>query len=313
MIIGSREILGNTVSVYGTFEDPLFLAKDVAEWIGHQDVSSMLRGIDEDEKIKLIPPAQLAEGLQPNTEYWFLKEDGAYEVLLTSRLPVAKTFRKGVKKLLHDLRTGAKLLSTPTVPPFPGTDTHHLFYIGDRPLAAPKGFPLSLSVSKTGVVTVRIKEPKPPMPKGSAKMPAKPQKPPEPPVPEELLKLPAPKPNQKTIDDYFFYKGRYPVFEITLTGIHLKAANNILKFLRKYNRQYHFIDAIFNNKSIIPVGFAKNDFYIVVNTLVSQKLVLRDFYRMCLYNAKDAEDLKDLEITYRPGKLAEQQDEERDA
>lgn len=60
----------------GDFENPLFLARDVAEWIEHQDVSSMLRSIDDDEKIKVIPPAHLAEGLQPNTEYWFLTEDG---------------------------------------------------------------------------------------------------------------------------------------------------------------------------------------------------------------------------------------------
>ena len=118
---------------------------------------------------------------------------------------------------------------------------------------------------------------------------------------EELAILPPPKPDQKTIDDYFFYKGRYPVFEITLTGIHLKVANNILKFMRKSSDRikHHYIDAIWSNKSIIPVGFAKNDFYVVVNTLVSQKLVVRDFYRMCLYDAKVVKELEDLglEIT----------------
>ena len=43
-------LMGKTFSVYGTVEEPLFRAKDVAEWIEHSDVSVMLRSVDEDEK-----------------------------------------------------------------------------------------------------------------------------------------------------------------------------------------------------------------------------------------------------------------------
>lgn len=39
--------------MYGTLEEPLFLAKDVAEWIEHSNTSSMLNSIDEDEKLTL--------------------------------------------------------------------------------------------------------------------------------------------------------------------------------------------------------------------------------------------------------------------
>ena len=105
--LGSRDILGKTVTAFGTVENPLFLAKDVAEWIEHSDTSAMLRSIDEDEKIKVkTPPDYLSEGMQANTEYWFLTENGLYEVLFLSRKPIAKEFKKGVKQLLHDLRTG---------------------------------------------------------------------------------------------------------------------------------------------------------------------------------------------------------------
>ena len=56
-IIGSQDILGKTVKVYGGFENPLFLAKDVADWIGHSDAPAMLRGIDDNEKVKVkLPP-----------------------------------------------------------------------------------------------------------------------------------------------------------------------------------------------------------------------------------------------------------------
>ncbi|GHT30403.1 hypothetical protein FACS1894214_0200 [Planctomycetales bacterium] len=54
--LDSREVLGKTVSIYGTYEYPLFPAKDVAEWIEHKDISSMLRAIDDNEKIKRILP-----------------------------------------------------------------------------------------------------------------------------------------------------------------------------------------------------------------------------------------------------------------
>lgn len=42
--------------------------------------------------------------LQANTEYWFLTEDGLYEVLMQSRKPKAKEFKKEVKKILKSIR-----------------------------------------------------------------------------------------------------------------------------------------------------------------------------------------------------------------
>ena len=34
-LISNQQILGRQVNVYGDFENPLFLAKDVAEWIDY--------------------------------------------------------------------------------------------------------------------------------------------------------------------------------------------------------------------------------------------------------------------------------------
>ena len=50
-VIREQEVLGKEFRVYGTVENPLFLAKDVASWIEHSDVSMMLKKIDEDEKL----------------------------------------------------------------------------------------------------------------------------------------------------------------------------------------------------------------------------------------------------------------------
>ncbi|WP_262417784.1 MULTISPECIES: phage antirepressor KilAC domain-containing protein [Bacillus] len=100
-IIDQRELLGHQFKIYGTFEEPLFLAKDVAEWIDY-DVSSlnkMIRHVDEDEKVRKNVPT-----LGGNQESWLLTEDGLYEVLMQSRKPIAKEFKKEVKKILKTIR-----------------------------------------------------------------------------------------------------------------------------------------------------------------------------------------------------------------
>ncbi len=93
-------LIGKTFNVYGTVEEPLFRAKDVADWIEHSDVHKMVQSVDEDEKVRNNVPT-----LGGNQEAWFLTENGVYEVLMLSRKPIAKEFKKEVKKMLHALRT----------------------------------------------------------------------------------------------------------------------------------------------------------------------------------------------------------------
>ncbi|HBG1959205.1 TPA: phage antirepressor KilAC domain-containing protein [Clostridioides difficile] len=106
--IKEQELLGKEFRVYGTLEKPLFLAKDVAEWIEHSNVSTMLSNIEAEEK-ELIQIGTL------NNAYsaWFLTEDGLYEVLMQSRKQIAKQFKKEVKKILKEIRkTGGYIHST---------------------------------------------------------------------------------------------------------------------------------------------------------------------------------------------------------
>ncbi len=99
-IICQQEVLGKDFKVYGDFENPLFLAKDVAEWIEHSNPRMMLKSVDDGEKICVNNPYAL-KGQQ---EQWFLTEDGLYEVLMQSRKPIAKAFKKEVKKILKSVR-----------------------------------------------------------------------------------------------------------------------------------------------------------------------------------------------------------------
>lgn len=105
-VIEQREVLGHELRVYGTAQEPLFLAKDVAEWIeytktsqGYYNVSKMLQVVDEDEKLL----SHLVIGGQTR-EVWMLTEDGLYEVLMNSNKPIAKEFKKKVKEILKQIR-----------------------------------------------------------------------------------------------------------------------------------------------------------------------------------------------------------------
>lgn len=98
-IINEQTVLNKQFKVYGTIQDPLFLAKDVAEWIEHSNSRAMLDSVDEDEKV-----VRIAYTLGGNQKNWFLTENGLYEVLMQSRKPIARAFKKEVKKILKDLR-----------------------------------------------------------------------------------------------------------------------------------------------------------------------------------------------------------------
>ena len=100
-IIDERELLGKHFVMYGTKEEPLFKAKDVAEWLGYKNnnISQVIDCVDEDEKVRYIIPT-----LGGKQECLMLTEDGLYEVLMQSQKPIAKKFKKEVKKILKQIR-----------------------------------------------------------------------------------------------------------------------------------------------------------------------------------------------------------------
>ena len=98
-VLDQRELLGKNFTVYGDFENPLFLAKDVAEWIENKQPSQMLEQVDDEEKLMCLLNIS-----GQNRNYWFLTEDGLYEVLMQSRKPIAKNFKREVKAILRTIR-----------------------------------------------------------------------------------------------------------------------------------------------------------------------------------------------------------------
>lgn len=100
-IFDEREILGKHFCMYGSPDEPLFLAKDVAAWIDYDTnkVGQMLSTIEEEEKF--TSPIFYSGQVR---EMWFVSEDGLYEILMQSRKPIAREFKKQVKEILKSVR-----------------------------------------------------------------------------------------------------------------------------------------------------------------------------------------------------------------
>lgn len=106
-IINKSTLLGREIDVYGSAENPLFKAKDVAGWLDIQNVSDMIKNIDPEEKV--LDSIYTLGGTQ---EAWLVTEDGLYEILMQSRKPIAKQFKKGVKEILKTIRHTGGYIAT---------------------------------------------------------------------------------------------------------------------------------------------------------------------------------------------------------
>lgn len=108
-VLKQTELLGHQFTVYGTAENPLFLAKEVGEVLEYSESNSskLTNLVDDDEKVRNIVTTPGG-----NQEVWMLTEDGLYEVLMQSRKPIAKQFKKGVKQILHEVRTTGGYIAT---------------------------------------------------------------------------------------------------------------------------------------------------------------------------------------------------------
>ncbi|MBL1156420.1 phage repressor protein [Streptococcus suis] len=129
-VVTTATFHGQPLDIYGSEQEPYFMARDIAEMIdysktnqGKWNVAKMLKMVDEDEKIKGIPNGNTL--INSGTKVWFLTEHGLYEVLMQSRKPIAKEFKKAVKQILKEIRTqgyymAGELVQEQTTQPLPG-------------------------------------------------------------------------------------------------------------------------------------------------------------------------------------------------
>ena len=103
-VLKQTELLGQQFEVYGTPQELLFKAQDIALMLSLKNTSDMISRVDEEERSKL--------NLGRQGETWMLTENGLYEVLMQSRKPIAKQFKRGVKAILKEIRTNGGYVAT---------------------------------------------------------------------------------------------------------------------------------------------------------------------------------------------------------
>jgi prophage antirepressor-like protein len=87
------------VTIYGTFDEPLFKASDIGNLLAISRMRDTLQNLDDD--FKVLMKAETRGGLQ---DTWFLTEQGLYKMLFVSRKPIAKPFQLWAFNLIKDAR-----------------------------------------------------------------------------------------------------------------------------------------------------------------------------------------------------------------
>ena len=81
----------NTIRVIERDGDPWWVAKDVCDALGLSDVSMSVATLDDDEKLTQV---MLVSGQRRCV--WLINEPGLYSLILRSRKPEAKAFKRWI-------------------------------------------------------------------------------------------------------------------------------------------------------------------------------------------------------------------------
>jgi prophage antirepressor-like protein len=112
----------NAVRVIDKDGDPWFVAADVARVLEFKDARDACRCLDDDESAPHIMRCRSENGVEQNREIKIINESGLYHLVLASRKPEAKKFRKWVtaevlpsirKTGSYDLRAGGDFSALP--------------------------------------------------------------------------------------------------------------------------------------------------------------------------------------------------------
>ena len=91
-----------TVRVFGSFEEPLFVLKDICQILGLSNPSKTLENVDKDYHLSLEIRGGNSSGIQQTL---VVRESGLYQVIMRCRKEVAKPFQRWVcSEVLPSLR-----------------------------------------------------------------------------------------------------------------------------------------------------------------------------------------------------------------
>ncbi len=97
------------ITIYGTYEEPLFKAKDIGDLLDIKNIRDTVNDFDEQCKKLIKAPVGNTDRC---VEQVFLTEDGLYEVIFTSRKQIAKDFKKWVRNVINPSRYASSCYHT---------------------------------------------------------------------------------------------------------------------------------------------------------------------------------------------------------
>ena len=75
------------IQIYGTYEKPLFKAKDIGELLGIKNIRDTIKNYNEKQRCVVLTDTAFGD-----KDIIFLTEQGLYKVLMKSRKPIAEKF-----------------------------------------------------------------------------------------------------------------------------------------------------------------------------------------------------------------------------
>ena len=91
------------IAIYGTYEEPLFKAKDIGDLLEIKNIRDTISNFNEKQK-----GVVLTDTLKGKQEVTFLTEQGLYKVLMRSRKKIAEQFQDWVCEVIEEIRKKGK-------------------------------------------------------------------------------------------------------------------------------------------------------------------------------------------------------------
>jgi prophage antirepressor-like protein len=88
------------VPIYGTYEEPLFKAKDIGDLLGIKNIRESIKNFNDKQKCDV----SLTDAIGREQITTFLSEDGLYKVLMRSRKAIAEKFQDWVCGVIKEIR-----------------------------------------------------------------------------------------------------------------------------------------------------------------------------------------------------------------
>jgi prophage antirepressor-like protein len=99
-----KEFNGLNIEVHGTYEQPLFKAKDIGDLLEMKNIREVIKNFNNKQRCDV----SLTDAIGREQNTTFLTEQGLYKLLMRSRKPIAEQFQDWVCEVIEEIRKKGK-------------------------------------------------------------------------------------------------------------------------------------------------------------------------------------------------------------